>query len=101
MKKTIITPDGIQEVDLTPEETTETEARKKEWNDNAFNRSITNLREKRNRLLADTDFYALSDVTLSDNIKTYRQELRDLPSGLTTVEEVEAKEFPTKPQGDN
>ena len=97
MKKTIITPDGIQEVDLTPEETAETEARKKEWNDNAFNRSITNLREKRNRLLAETDWMANSDVTMSDDWKTYRQELRDLPSGLDTIEKVEAKEFPTKP----
>ena len=33
------------------------------------------LRNKRNQLLAETDFYALSDVTMSDEMKTYRQAL--------------------------
>ena len=41
---------------------------------------------------------ANSDVTMSDDWKTYRQALRDLPSGLDTVEKVNAKEFPTKPE---
>ena len=40
---------------------------------------------------------ANSDVTMSDAWKTYRQELRDLPFGLDTVEKVEAKQFPEKP----
>ena len=43
---------------------------------------------------------ANSDVAMSDDWKTYRQALRDLPSGLDTVEKVEAKEFPTKPSGE-
>ena len=38
------------------------------------------LRKQRNVKLAETDFYALSDVTLSDDMKTYRQALRDLPA---------------------
>jgi len=38
------------------------------------------LRKKRNELLKETDFYALSDVTLSSSMRTYRQALRDLPS---------------------
>jgi len=48
-------------------------------------------------LLSATDFYALSDVTMSEDMTTYRQNLRDITEGLTTVEEVEAVEFPTKP----
>jgi hypothetical protein len=56
------------------------------------------LRTTRNRLLAETDWYANSDVTMSDDIKTYRQELRDLTNGLTTAEEVEAVVFPNKPE---
>ena len=59
--------------------------------------ALGNLRFKRNRLLSETDWMANSDVTMSDDWKTYRQQLRDLPSGLDTVEKVEAKEFPTKP----
>jgi hypothetical protein len=39
----------------------------------------TEVREHRNRLLAETDYLALSDVTMSDNMKTYRQALRDVP----------------------
>ena len=38
------------------------------------------LRLQRDAKLAETDFYALSDVTMSDNMKTYRQSLRDLPA---------------------
>ena len=48
-------------------------------------------------LLADTDFYALSDVTMADNMKTYRQALRDLTSGLDTLDKVNNKVYPTKP----
>jgi len=55
------------------------------------------LRDKRNDLLAETDFHALSDVTMSPEMETYRQELRDITNGLTTVEEVNAVVFPTKP----
>jgi len=62
-----------------------------------FNEHMENLRAKRNRLLAETDFYALSDVTMSSEMETYRQELRDLTNGLTTVEQVEAVTWPTKP----
>ena len=63
----------------------------------AYDRAIADMRSKRNRLLADTDFYALSDVTMADNMKTYRQALRDLPSGLDTLEKVNNKAYPTKP----
>ena len=62
-----------------------------------FNEHMENLRAKRNRLLAETDFYALSDVTMSSEMETYRQELRDLTNGLTTTADVEAVVFPTKP----
>lgn len=67
------------------------------WNNGAFDRALENLRKKRNNLLAKTDFYANSDVTMSDAMRTYRQQLRDITNGLTTVEEVDAVVFPTKP----
>ena len=99
-KKLIITRNGDQLVDLTPEE----EALKlKEEQDylasrpSEFDIAIGNLREKRNRLLTETDFYALSDVTMSDDMTTYRQELRDLPSGKDTVDKCNNATFPTKP----
>ena len=41
---------------------------------------LKQLRVERNAKLAETDFHAMSDVTLADNMKTYRQQLRDLPA---------------------
>ena len=59
--------------------------------------AMANLRSKRNRLLQDTDFHALSDNTMSADMTTYRQELRDITNGITTVEQANAVVFPTKP----
>ena len=52
------------------------------------------LRKKRNLLLKETDFYALSDVTMSDEMKTYRQALRDLPANTSDPAN---PTYPTKP----
>ena len=62
-----------------------------------FDMAMEDLRAKRNNLLKDTDHLALSDQTLSDDMRTYRQSLRDLTDGLTTKAEVDAVVFPTKP----
>jgi len=61
--------------------------------DYAFNE----LRTKRNNLLAQTDYLALSDQTMTAEMTAYRQALRDITNGLSTVEEVEAVVFPEKP----
>ena len=55
---------------------------------------LKDLRNKRNQLLAETDFYALSDVTMSDEMKTYRQALRDLPANTSDPAN---PTYPTKP----
>ena len=57
---------------------------------------LNNLRDKRNSLLVKTDWTANSDVTMSDAMKTYRQQLRDATEGLDTVEKVQAYTFPTE-----
>ena len=88
-------------VQFTAEEETARDAEEQAWTDGTFNREIEKLREKRNILLTETDFYALSDVTMSEDMTTYRQELRDLTNGLSTVEDVNNVTYPTKPQGDN
>jgi len=62
-----------------------------------FNIKIENLRQERNLLLKETDFYANSDVTMSEAMRTYRQQLRDITNGLTTVEDVNSVTWPTKP----
>ena len=88
--------DGVL-VDLTTEEENARNQEITEWNNTALDRALDILRHKRKPLLEETDFYANSDVTMSDAIKTYRQELRDITNGLTTVAKVKAKQFPTKP----
>ena len=88
--------DGVR-IELTQEEKNEIALKETEWNNNAFNRALEYLRFKRNNLLTETDFYANSDVTMSDAMRTYRQALRDITNGLTTVAEVDAVTFPTKP----
>ena len=41
------------------------------------------LRSKRTQLLSDTDYLALSDATLGEDMRTYRQALRDLPANTS------------------
>ena len=84
-------------VQFTPEEETQRDAEEQAWEAGAFDRKIAELREQRNNLLSQTDFYALQDVSMTQDMTNYRQALRDLPSGLTTVEEVKAVTYPTKP----
>ena len=61
------------------------------------------LRVERDRLLAETDWMANSDVTLADNWKTYRQQLRDLPASASPKLssdgslDMSSVTFPTKP----
>ena len=50
-----------------------------------------------NSLLSATDYLALSDNTLSAAMSSYRQSLRDLTEGLSTVEQVNSIVFPVKP----
>ena len=87
---------GIR-VAFTAEEETAWDNAETAWNNGALSRAQANLRSKRNRLLAETDFNALSDVTMSDEMKKYRQDLRDLPDGKDTVEKCDNATFPTKP----
>jgi hypothetical protein len=96
---------GIK-IDLTAEEITALEAKDVVWNNGALDRALTELRQIRNNLLKSTDWYANSDLTMSSDMTTYRQALRDLTNGLDTVAKVQTKleiedgkyiNFPTKP----
>jgi hypothetical protein len=84
-------------MDLTPEEETKRDAEEAAWAAGAFDRAISGLRDSRTRKLVSTDWYALQDVTLTDAMETYRQDLRDLPAGLTTVADVESANWPVQP----
>jgi len=85
------------EVELTAEELKVIEATKTEWQNGALDRALIVLRETRNNLLAQTDWWGASDNTMTDAQKKYRQDLRDLTTGLDTVDKVNAVVWPTKP----
>ena len=89
--------DGVS-VQLTAEEERARDTEEEAWAAGENARALADMRAKRDRLLAETDFYALSDVTMSSAMANYRQDLRDLPSGKTTKAEVDAATWPTKPQ---
>ena len=84
-------------VQFTAEEETARDNEEAAWANAAPARALSELRSKRNRLLAETDFYGNSDVTMSDDMTTYRQALRDLPAGKDTVDKCENATWPTKP----
>ena len=87
---------GVQ-VQFSAEEETARDAEEAAWANGALSRAQAHLRSRRNQLLAETDWMASSDLTMSDNWKTNRQALRDLPSGKDTVEKCENATWPTKP----
>jgi len=89
-----------ERVQLTAEEEAARDAEEAAWEAGAKDRAMANLRSKRNSLLKETDHYGLSDVTITDAMTTYRQELRDLPGTVAddaTAADVDAVTFPTKP----
>jgi hypothetical protein len=89
---------GVQ-VPFTAEEEAQRDAEEQAWNDGAFDRAMANLRQRRNSLIASSDWVMMSDSPIADKTawETYRQALRDITENLTTLEQVQAVEFPTKP----
>jgi len=84
---------GIEtQVTLTAEEIAEHEAYVR---DVLPGMQMEQLRSRRNRLLAETDYLALVDSTLTDEMRDYRQALRDLPANTTDPAN---PTWPTKPE---
>jgi hypothetical protein len=89
---------GVQ-VPFTAEEEAQRDAEEQAWNNGAFDRAMADLRQRRDAMLKSCDWVMMSDSPISDksNWETYRQALRDITENLTTVEQIQAVEFPTKP----
>ncbi len=85
---------GGTRVQFSDAEETARDAEEKAWDDDANNRAAARVREERNALLAETDYLALSDVTMSSAWATYRQNLRDIPAQSGFPNSVT---YPTKP----
>ena len=67
----------------------------------AYDSKMIELRSQRNRLLASSDWTQMADVALTVEDDTawrdYRKELRDLPAGLSTTDDVASVAWPTQP----
>ena len=87
-----------ERIKLTAQENAQRDAEEKTWADGAYDRAMATLRQKRDGLLKETDYYALSDVTMSDDMKKYRQDLREITDGVNTEAKAKNKTFPTKPE---
>ena len=87
-----------ERIQLTSQEEAQRDAEEKAWNDGAYDREMVLLRNRRNNLLQETDYFALSDVVMSDDMKKYRQDLRDITNGVDTLTKAKNKKFPTKPE---
>ena len=81
-----------KKVELTKEELNQIEVDLK----NLPNEELEDLRINRNILLAETDYLALADVTMSDAWKKYRQDLRDITKTFKSMNDKNFK-FPDKP----
>ena len=79
----IITLEGVTRTEITGEELTKLEADKTAFANKSGERKLEVIKQLRLERLIDTDWYSNSDVTMPDNIKTWRQSLRDIPANHT------------------
>jgi len=83
-------------IPFTAEEEAERDAEEAKWAAEADDRMAARHRSIRNQLLVDTDWMSNVDTTMPDNVKTYRQALRDLPTH-SNWPNLEDGDWPTKP----
>ena len=79
------TPTG--NIPFTAEEETQRDAEEQAWNDKSGERKLKEIKEIRLGKLKETDYMANSDYTMPENIRTWRQSLRDIPQTYTTEAE--------------
>ena len=77
MTRYIITPTG--NIPYTAEEEAERDAEIKSYADAKSTRQLADIRKIRNQKLSETDYLAMSDNTLNDDMKNFRKSMRDIP----------------------
>ena len=99
--KTIGTPEGQSQVEITGDELAALEASEAAYEAGRVDRAMAVMRDQRNKKLAECDWWSCSDSPeMTDSQKLYRQQLRDLPSTVPTppVDDIEAmKRWPVWP----
>ena len=87
-----------ERIQFTAEEEKARDIEEQAWADGAPARRMADLRDQRNRLLAETDWMGNSDVTMSADWKTYRQALRDITKTTPADDALSNITWPTKPE---
>ena len=75
---------GNERIQLTAEEETARDAEEKAWSDKSAERKLNKIKTIRLQKLTETDYMANSDYTMPDDVKTWRQAMRDIPANYTT-----------------
>ena len=87
-----------ERIQFTAEEEKARDLEEQAWADAAPARRMADLREQRNILLAETDWMGNSDVTMSNDWKTYRQALRDITKTTPADDALSNITWPKKPE---
>ena len=85
MTEYIVSENGIER-EATEQEKADIIARNKEWEDNKVNRQLAEIRNIRNQKLSETDYLAMSDNTMSDEMKAFRKSMRDIPQDYSEAD---------------
>ena len=85
-------------IQFTAEEEKARDLEEQAWADGAPARRMADLRDQRNQLLAETDWMGNSDVTMSEDWKTYRQALRDITKTTPADDALSNITWPKKPE---
>lgn len=103
--KTVVSPEGQSQVEITGDELAALEAAEAAAEAGRVDRAMADMREQRNQKLAECDWWSLADSpTMTDAQTAYRQALRDLPTTVPTppVDDPDAMEnwpvWPSKPE---
>ena len=75
-----------KKIDLTESEIADYNALQKETEDFKPQKQLKKIKQERLQRLIETDYLALSDNTMSDEIKTYRQSMRDIPQNYSEAD---------------
>jgi hypothetical protein len=81
----IINENGVERK-ATEQEKADIIAKNKAWEDDKPNRQISQIREIRNEKLSETDYFAMSDNTMSDEMKAFRKSMRDIPQNYSEAD---------------
>ena len=87
-----------ERIQFTAEEEKARDIEEQAWADGAPARRMADLRDQRNQLLVETDWYGMSDVNMDSDMTVYRQALRDITKQTPSDDALSNITWPKKPE---